>query len=192
MPEQNCAVILAAGEGKRMKANRPKVLSPVLFKPMLEWVMDSAHAAGVGDRILRGNGRGYMHERVERFLARYNGANAGSIPVAHVLQAERKVPGNAVMMADAFLREHSGGNVLILNGDAPFVEAGRHQRRAEEHCKSGNSVTVVTAELEDATGWPIVRDPQTHLVSAIVEHKDADEETSGKSGKLIPVPIGSV
>ena len=175
MPEQNCAVILAAGEGKRMKANRPKVLSPVLFKPMLEWVMDSAHAAGVKDLCVVA---GYMHERVEQFLARDNGANAGSIPVAHVLQAERKGTGHAVMMADAFLREHSGGNVLILNGDAPFVGPDVISDALEEHCKSGNSVTVVTAELEDATGYGrIVRDPQTHLVSAIVEHKDADEET---------------
>ena len=47
MPEQTCAVILAGGEGKRMKSNHPKVLASVLFKPMLQWVMDAAEGAGV-------------------------------------------------------------------------------------------------------------------------------------------------
>ena len=53
MSQQNCAVILAAGEGKRMKWNRPKCLSPVLFKPMLQWVLDSARGAGIEQHLRR-------------------------------------------------------------------------------------------------------------------------------------------
>ena len=49
MQSNACAVILAGGEGKRMRSVRPKVLSKVLFKPMIEWVLDAVRAAGIND-----------------------------------------------------------------------------------------------------------------------------------------------
>ncbi len=174
MPEDICAVILAAGEGKRMKSNRPKVLSPVLFKPMLQWVIDSAYSAGVCNICVV---TGYMHEDVEKYLSDLNAC--GNRPgVAHVLQPERKGTGHAAMMAVPFLREYRGGNVLILNGDAPFVDAQVIGEALKDHSENGNAVTVVSAVLDDPTGYGrIVRDPDTHLISAIVEQKDADWET---------------
>ncbi len=175
MPEENCAVILAAGEGKRMKSNRPKVLSPVLFKPMLQWVIDSAHNAGVFNICVV---TGYMHEDVEEYLSGLNAASGTHPDVAHVLQPERKGTGHAVMMAAPFLREHRGGNVLILNGDAPFVDAKVIGEALKGHVESDNAVTVISAVLDDPTGYGrIVRDPVTHLISAIVEQKDADWAT---------------
>lgn len=65
MPEQTCAVILAGGEGKRMKSNHPKVLASVLFKPMLQWVMDAAEGAGVKELCVV---TGHKHEQVEAYL----------------------------------------------------------------------------------------------------------------------------
>lgn len=175
MPDQNCAVILAAGEGKRMKSNRPKVLSPVLFKPMLQWVIDSAQGAGVGNICVV---TGYMHEKVEDYLAGLNAAEAAHPDVVHVLQPERRGTGHAVMMATEFLKMHRGGNVLILNGDAPFVGPEVIGDALREHTEHGNAVTVISAVLDDPTGYGrIVRDPETHLVRAIVEQKDADPET---------------
>ena len=175
MPEQNCAVILAAGEGKRMKSNRPKVLSPVLFKPMLQWVIDSAQNADVSNICVV---TGYMHEQVEDYLSDLNAADGNHPDVAHVLQPERKGTGHAVMMAAPFLREHRGGNVLILNGDAPFVDAKVIGEALQGHIENTNAVTVISAVLDDPTGYGrIVRDPATHLISAIVEQKDADWAT---------------
>lgn len=177
MPEQSCAVILAAGEGKRMKSNRPKVLSPVLFKPMLQWVIDSAQDAGVDSICVV---TGYMHEKVEGYLAELNAADPTHSAVLHVLQPERKGTGHAVMMAADFLNAHRGGNVLILNGDAPFVSPAVIGAALREHIENGNAVTVISAVLDDPTGYGrIVRDPQTHLVRAIVEQKDADAATRG-------------
>ena len=62
----NCAVILAAGEGKRMKSNRPKVLSAVLFKPMLRWVMDAVLEAGVSTMCVVS---GFQHTLVDSYVA---------------------------------------------------------------------------------------------------------------------------
>ena len=175
MPEQNCAVILAAGEGKRMKSNRPKVLSPVLFKPMLQWVIGSAQGAGVGSICVV---TGYMHERVEEYLSALNAADSAHPGVEHVLQPERKGTGHAVMMAGRFIEAHRGGNVLILNGDAPFVSPAVIGEALKDHTENGNAVTVISAVLDDPTGYGrIVRDPATHLVRAIVEQKDADPAT---------------
>lgn len=175
MSEENCAVILAAGEGKRMKSSRPKVLSPVLFKPMLQWVIDSAQSAGVNAICVV---TGYMHEQVEEYLNRLIESDSRHAGIRYALQSERKGTGHAVMMAAEFLREHRGGNVLILNGDAPFVDAQVIGEALEDHIKSGNSVTVISAVLDDPTGYGrIVRDAQTRRISAIVEQKDADAQT---------------
>lgn len=171
MPDQNCAVILAAGEGKRMKSNRPKVLSPVLFKPMLQWVIDAAQGAGVGSLCVV---TGFMHERVEEYLAEQNAQNPAHPGVAHVLQPERRGTGHAVMMTAGFLNAFRGGNVLILNGDAPFVSSAVIRAALKRHTESANAVTVISAVLDNPAGYGrIVRDPETQLVRAIVEHRDA-------------------
>jgi len=175
MPDQDCAVILAAGDGKRMKSNRPKVLSPVLFKPMLQWVIDSAQGAGVNAICVV---TGYMHESVEQYLSDLNAGDPNHSDIASVLQPERKGTGHAVMMSADFLRAHRGGNVLILNGDAPFVNAQIIGEALSDHVENKNSVTVISAVLDNPTGYGrIVRDADTHLISAIVEQKDADRAT---------------
>ncbi|HEX3000532.1 MAG TPA: NTP transferase domain-containing protein [Armatimonadota bacterium] len=166
MSEQNCAVILAAGEGKRMKRNRPKCLSPVLFKPMLQWVIDSASEAGIGSVCVV---TGFLSNQVEAYLSEHD---PEAVPV---LQAERKGTGHAVMMAADFLRSRAtGGNVLILNGDAPFLDPKTVAKALAEHKKSGNSVTVISALLEDPTGYGrIIRAGGDGALRAIVEQKDA-------------------
>lgn len=166
MSENNCAVLLAAGEGKRMKWDRPKVLSPVLFKPMLQWVLDSVHSAGINQICAV---TGYLHEEVEQYLSEHEPE------AAHVLQQPQLGTGHAVMAAADFLRSSGAdGNTLILNGDAPFIDAQMIRGALDAHRKTGNSVTVVSAVLNDPTGYGrIVRDENTNLISAIVEQKDA-------------------
>lgn len=163
----NCAVILAGGEGKRMKSNKPKTLSPVLGKPMLLWVISAVRNAGIDDLCVV---KGFKKEDVEEFLGTLD------FNVESVFQAERLGTGHAVMMAKDFLKSHDG-NVVILNGDAPFMTAETIKNSLEQHTKSGCAATVISARVDDPHGYGrIVRDTDGSL-KAIVEHKDADEET---------------
>jgi len=163
----NCAVILAGGEGKRMKSSKPKTLSPVLGKPMLLWVISAVRGAGIDDLCVV---KGFKKEDVEEFLSTLD------FNVESVFQAERLGTGHAVMMAKDFLKSHDG-NVVILNGDAPFMTAETIKNSLEQHTKSGCAATVISARVDDPHGYGrIVRDTDGSL-KAIVEHKDADEET---------------
>lgn len=163
----NCAVILAGGEGKRMKSNKPKTLSPVLGKPMLLWVISAVRNAGIDDLCVV---KGFKKEDVEEFLSTLD------FNIESVFQAERLGTGHAVMMAKDFLKSHDG-NVVILNGDAPFMTAETIKNSLEQHTKSGCAATVISARVDDPHGYGrIVRDTDGSL-KAIVEHKDADEET---------------
>ena len=163
----NCAVILAGGEGKRMKSNKPKTLSPVLGKPMLLWVISAVRNAGIDDLCVV---KGFKKEDVEEFLSTLD------FNVDSVFQAERLGTGHAVMMAKDFLKSHDG-NVVILNGDAPFMTAETIKNSLEQHTKSGCAATVISARVDNPHGYGrIVRDTDGSL-KAIVEHKDADEET---------------
>mgnify|MGYP000281967863 CR=1 FL=1 len=110
---KNCAVILAGGEGKRMKSDKPKTLSEVLGRPMLCWVMSALRKAGIDDICVV---KGFKKECVEEYLSTLD------FSVESVFQAERLGTGHAVMMAKDFLKKHSG-NVVILNGDAPFMDS---------------------------------------------------------------------
>lgn len=164
------AVILAAGDGKRMRSQQPKVLCEVLFKPMLGWVLDACEQAGITTSCIV---TGYAHEQVEAYL---QGRYAPASPYHTVLQSERHGTGHAVMQAESFLRLHGGGDTLILCGDAPFMDAGTITAALEAHRQAGAAVTVVSAIVDDPTGYGrIVRD-QSGNITAIVEQKDAGEE----------------
>ena len=163
---KKCAVILAGGEGKRMKSDIPKPMNKVLDKPMLRWVIDSVKAAGIDDICVV---TGYKTEITEAYL------NELPFEVSHVLQSERLGTGHAVMMAKDFLKK-SGGDVVILCGDAPFMDTATIADAYKAHDESGASATVISAMLDDPTGYGrIVRNADGTLKS-IVEQKEADEE----------------
>lgn len=162
----NCAVILAGGEGKRMKSDKPKTLSPVLGKPMLEWVMSALRKSGIDDICVV---KGYKKECIEQYL------DTLDFHVESVFQAERLGTGHAVMMAKEFLQKHSG-NVIILNGDAPFMDSETLKGSLEQHINEKCAATVISANVEDPTGYGrIVRGGDGSL-EAIVEQKDASED----------------
>ncbi|HCA04761.1 MAG TPA: cytidylyltransferase [Ruminococcaceae bacterium] len=163
----NCAIILAGGEGKRMKSQKPKTLSEVLGKPMLLWVMNALRKAGIDDICIV---KGYKKECIEEYLSSLD------FVVESVYQAQRLGTGHAVMMAEDFLKQHDG-NVVILNGDAPFMTSETIENSLKQHTADGCAVTVISARVDDPEGYGrIVRDENGSL-KAIVEHKDADEET---------------
>ncbi|MCD8026730.1 MAG: NTP transferase domain-containing protein [Clostridiales bacterium] len=163
----NCAIILAGGEGKRMKSDKPKTLSEVLGQPMLMWVISALKNAGIDDICVV---KGYKKECVEEFL------NSLDFNVESVFQAERLGTGHAVMTAEEFLKKHDG-NTVILNGDAPFMDSKTIKSSLAQHTNDGCAATVISANVSDPTGYGrIVRD-ESGSVRAIVEQKDADEQT---------------
>ncbi len=163
----NCAIILAGGEGKRMKSDKPKTLSQVLGKPMLMWVISALRNAGIDDICVV---KGYKKECIEEFIETLD------FDVESVFQAERLGTGHAVMMAKDFLKKHDG-NVVILNGDAPFMTSDTIKKSLVQHTESESAATVISAKVDDPTGYGrIVRDENGSL-KGIVEQKDADEET---------------
>lgn len=162
-----CAVILAGGEGKRMKSDIPKPMNEVLGKPMLRWVIDAVRAAGIDDVCVV---TGYKTEITEAYL------DAIPFEVSHVLQSERLGTGHAVMMAKEFLKA-KGGDVAILCGDAPFMDAGTIADAYESHNESGASATVISAMLDDPTGYGRIVRNQDGTLKSIVEQKEADAET---------------
>lgn len=169
-----CAVILAAGEGKRMKSNRPKVLSEVLFKPMLRWVMDAAYTAGIANLCVV---TGYGRQMVEDYLAQ-TCMEGLSWRLATAVQEQRLGTAHAVQTAGSFLQEFIHGDVLVLNGDSPFLDPENIQNAWRQHHEQDCAVTVISAEVDDPTGYGrIVRDPDTRALQKIVEQKDADPDT---------------
>ena len=140
----NCAIILAGGEGKRMKSDKPKTLSPVLGKPMLLWVISALKNAGIDDICVV---KGFKKECVEEFLGTLD------FPVQSVFQAERLGTGHAVMMAKDFLAAHDG-NVVILNGDAPFMTGDTIRKSLAQHTETGCAATVISAKVDDPTTTP--------------------------------------
>ena len=157
------AVVLAAGEGTRMKSNLPKVLHLLEGKPLLAWVLDAAAGAGF-DRTVVVVGHG--GERVREEMA--------GRKVEFVWQRERKGTGHAVMQT-APLLERFDGTVAVLSGDVPLVRAGTLRAMAERHEREGAAATLATVRMEDPSGYGrIIRDGGGG-VARIVEQKDAGE-----------------
>ena len=157
------SVILAAGMGTRMKSKMPKVLHKVCGKPLSKWVIDASKAAGA-DKVCAVVG--HKAETVKEVL--------GDV-CEFAVQAEQKGTGHAVMQAIDVIK-NSKGEVVILNGDTPLITAETINKAIEYHKNNGNQATVITAILDDATGYGrIVRDNDGSVLK-IVEQKDASEE----------------
>ena len=161
---KNCAVILAAGEGKRMKANKPKPMMEVLDRPMIDWVLDAVDASGVKDTILVVGAYGEQ-------LVDHCGDRS-----AICWQKERLGTGHAVMMALDYLNASDAENVLILNGDAPFMDAATIAESLALHEANGNAVTVISARLDEPFGYGRIVQGADGSFERIVEQKDATEE----------------
>ncbi len=163
--ECNCAVILAGGEGTRMKSQKPKVMAELMFRPMIDRVIDTAKNAGIEEICVV---TGYRAELLEAHLA-------GRTET--VRQTQRLGTGHAVMQAIPFIKRHRGGNVLILNGDAPFIDHRTVEDALYYHTTNGFVQTVISAKVENPFGYGrIVRDKNENFI-AITEEASADEET---------------
>lgn len=159
-----CAVILAAGEGKRMKAAMPKAMTEVLFQPMIDWVLDALDESGISEKLLI---VGHYGEQLEEYVG-------GECGIAW--QKERLGTGHAAMQAVPALEKSSADHVLILNGDAPFVDTDTILGALKAHEDNGDAVTVVSAELADPTGYGRILKNESGELQRIVEQKDGTPE----------------
>lgn len=158
------AVILAAGEGKRMKSDLPKVLHPAAGEPLLAHVGRAARESGV-TRIVVVVGKG--SDRVREAFA-----DAGW---EFVEQPERRGTADAVKRATLHL-EGFDGDVLVLAGDVPLLKGSTLSVLRAERRRADAAVSVLTASLPDPKGYGrIVRDA-SGTFTGIVEEKDATEE----------------
>ncbi|MEV6345724.1 bifunctional UDP-N-acetylglucosamine diphosphorylase/glucosamine-1-phosphate N-acetyltransferase GlmU [Actinoplanes sp. NPDC051851] len=159
-------VVLAAGEGKRMKSATPKVLQPLLGRTLLGHVLAVAQAIKTDRTVVV---VGHKADQVGGFLA---GAAPEATPV---LQAEQNGTGHAVRIALDATPELSG-TVVVLSGDVPLLRAETVEALLAAHERAGAAATVLSAEVDDPTGLGrIIRDADGNL-SRIVEQKDATPE----------------
>ncbi len=157
------AIILAAGKGTRMKSKMPKVLHKVCGKSMVECVIDEAAKLGCeGVCVVIGDKAEMVKESLE-------GKN-----VAFALQEQQLGTGHAVMQAADFIEDDK--DVIILYGDTPLIKAETLEKFINFHRENKNSVSVISAIVEDSAGYGhIIRDSEGHFVKN-VEYKDATEE----------------
>jgi len=158
-----CALILAAGQGKRIKSNHPKVLHKVCGKEMVNHVIDNMRGSGIQDvNVIIGNG-------AEKVKAETQNRN-----VSYSIQEQQLGTGDAVKSAKEFLKNKEG-IVTIFAGDAPLTKIETINAFIDEHIAKNNAATLLSALVEDPTGYGrIIRDGEEVL--KIVEHKDCSEE----------------
>ena len=163
----NIGIILAAGEGTRMKSRHPKVLHKISGKPLLSYVLDEAEKAGIRRNVvIVGHGKEAVME---------------SITGENIIYEEQPVhqgapygTGYAVMQGMGHVGDED--NVVVLCGDTPLITASTLTKLMKYHNSQNNKATVLTTCLEDPTGYGrIVRKSEGSL-QAIVEHKDATED----------------
>lgn len=158
-----CSLILAAGQGKRIKSDLPKVLHKVAGKEMVNHVIDTMRKASIEDiNVIIGKGAELVKEKTT------------SRNISYSLQEEQLGTGHAVKCAIDFLKGKKGV-VGVFAGDAPLIKSETVERLFDLHIAGNNAATLLTSIVEDPTGYGrVVRNGDDVL--KIVEHKDCNEE----------------
>ncbi|MEG2914810.1 MAG: bifunctional UDP-N-acetylglucosamine diphosphorylase/glucosamine-1-phosphate N-acetyltransferase GlmU [Oscillospiraceae bacterium] len=162
--ENTAAIIIAAGNGKRMKSNKPKPMCEVLFKPMINWVLDSCFSAKI--------------ERISVVVTDENRFVQDALPqgIQTYTQYEKLGTGHAIMTATDFIKENIECDVFLLCGDAPLIDNETLVNTLRFHRENNNDVTVVSANLNNPFGYGrIIRENGEFI--CITEEKDANAET---------------
>jgi bifunctional UDP-N-acetylglucosamine pyrophosphorylase/glucosamine-1-phosphate N-acetyltransferase len=153
-------IVLAAGQGKRMRSQIPKILHPLAGRPLLAHVLAAARALEPRKVVIV---HGHGAEQVRAAFA--------DAKVEWVLQAEQLGTGHAVQQA--MPRISPDADVLILYADVPLIRPSSLNQLVNA---ARDGIAVMTAELEDATGYGRIVRNGPHNVARIVEHKDASRE----------------
>ncbi|MEK3764191.1 MULTISPECIES: bifunctional UDP-N-acetylglucosamine diphosphorylase/glucosamine-1-phosphate N-acetyltransferase GlmU [unclassified Solibacillus] len=157
------AVVLAAGQGTRMKSKLYKVLHPVCGKPMVEHVIDHIGSLDV-ERVVTVVGHGA--ELVQETLGNKS---------EYVLQAEQLGTAHAVQQAEPILKGLTG-TTLVVCGDTPLIRPETMQALLDHHASENAKATILTAVTDNPTGYGRILRNEDGQVSQIVEQKDATQE----------------
>ena len=157
------AIILAAGQGKRMGGDLPKVLFPICDRPMVRWVIDACFDAGVGRCILI---VGYKGELVRE-------AVADDDRCVFAEQHEQLGTGHATDMAAPLFENLPPRDVFVLAGDGPLIRGTTLKTLLDTHRQTQAGVTLATALLDDPSGYGRVLRTADGDFDRIVEQKDA-------------------
>ncbi|MEW6412583.1 MAG: NTP transferase domain-containing protein [Candidatus Zixiibacteriota bacterium] len=165
MSQPRAAIVLAAGKGKRMKSDLPKVLHAIHGRSMIRMVMDTLTALKFDKIVVVVGFKGKMVEK-----------EVGGYDAEVVWQHEQLGTGHAVMMAKEALKDFEGTTLVAL-GDVPFLRGETIEKLFDVHKRTSAKATCLSAILDDSTGYGrIVRDGGSDVLKEIVEHKDASEE----------------
>lgn len=159
---QKYAVVLAAGQGSRMKSKLYKVLHPVAGKPMVGHVIEQVEATGVNEIVTI---VGFGAEKVKDYLGDRT---------SYAIQEEQLGTGHAVIQAETHLKDKEG-ITLVICGDTPLLTAETLNNLFDYHQEKGAKATILTAHAQDPTGYGRVIRNEQHSVEKIVEQKDASE-----------------
>ena len=155
------AIILAAGEGTRMKSDLPKVLHVICGRPMIAYALDVAASAGAKQPIVI---LGHGADHVKRMLP---------TEVKVVIQSQQLGTGDAVLAAKKALGGATG-SLLVLYADTPLLRRATVQKLIETHFKNSATCTLLTAHLADPTGYGRVLRNETGQIAGIVEEAEAN------------------
>ncbi len=158
------AVILAAGQGTRMKSNKPKVLHPVVGKPMIQYAVDATRALGSEHTVVV---VGHGAEQVR--------ATVGNA-VMFAEQAEQRGTGHAVLQARGLLRGKAD-TVFVTYGDMPLLQTATMRRLADLHAATHPTITMLTVRSDDTMGFGrIVRDANGNVLGIVEESVATPEQ----------------
>lgn len=158
------SLVLAAGQGTRMKSDKAKVLHEMSGRTLLGHVLVTLDDLGVGRVLVV---VGHQRERVQEAFR-----DSG---VEWVIQAEQRGTGHAVLMAGPVLEEFEG-TLLVVCGDTPLLRAATLHALLRGHEASGATVTVLSMRLPDPTGYGRMIRGEGDTLEGIVEHRDATAE----------------
>ena len=156
------SIILAAGQGTRMKSDRAKVLHRVLGKYLVDYPIQAARDVGASDICIV---VGHQADAVKVALGN---------KVSYAFQKEQLGTGHGVMQAIDFIPDH--GDIIVLYGDTPCITGKVLEKMLKFHRKHNNGATVLTAVLESPAGYDRVVRDEGGKFSYIVEQKDATDE----------------
>ncbi len=157
------ALVLAAGEGKRMKSDKAKALHELCGKALIKWVCEAAQGAGIDKCVVI---IGHKAEQVMEYMGD---------TVDYVLQEQQLGTGHAVQQAHSYIRGTSG-TIVVLCGDVPLISSDTIKEAIEYMNNRGFKAVVITADVLDPVGYGrIIRDSNGNF-ERIVEQRDATEE----------------
>ncbi|MFI9816308.1 bifunctional UDP-N-acetylglucosamine diphosphorylase/glucosamine-1-phosphate N-acetyltransferase GlmU [Saccharothrix variisporea] len=168
VPTPVSTIVLAAGEGTRMRSATPKVLHRIAGRSLVEHAVRAAAGTDPDHlAVVVGHGRAAVTEHLDSL------SHALDRKVTVAVQEQQKGTGHAVGCGLAELPADLTGTVLVTYGDVPLLDAATLSDLLVQHGKAGNAVTVLTAVVPDPTGYGRIIRTESGEVAAIVEQKDA-------------------